>query len=211
MENRHPTKDIPFFFGAITYLQTSERDPESGCLHAQHRTSEFRGSGDVKGRTIPNQPHLILDEDSGPGKYVGTTLTIYPTHPLKSRFKGPYFAFPYLEGNLKVYVDGEVGEPGPERIDKPVGAPRGRQSIECTGVEDYFLSGFYYVTGPFGAMYHGCPVRSMWSGVVSQYRFHELDPYPWNERIRMTITHGEFDQVDCKMESLAFYYRQAGP
>jgi hypothetical protein len=44
--------------------------------------------------------------------------------------------------------------------------------------------------------------------VVSQYRFHEADPYPWQDRIRMTMTHGEFDNVDCRMESLAFYYKK---
>ncbi len=90
--------------------------------------------------------------------------------------------------------------------EKPVGMPQGPQSIECTGVEDYFLSGWYYSTGPFAALYHGCPVKSLWSGVVSQYRYHEADPYPWNDRIRVTITHGQFDQVDCAMKSLAFYY-----
>jgi hypothetical protein len=158
---------------------------------------------------VPDNPHLILEEDSGPGHFAGTTLTIYPNHPIKSRFKGPYFLFPYLEGNLKVYVDDEVGKPGPDVIEKPVGSPYGAECIECTGVEDYFLSGFYYITGPFSALYHGCPVRSKLTGAVNQYRFHEADPYPWNDRIRMSVTHGEFDQVDCRMESLAFYYRVA--
>jgi len=136
------------------------------------------------------------------------TLAFYPNHPIKSRYKKPFFAFPYLEGNLKVYVDDEVRDQGPAMIEKAVGTPKGPQSIECTGVEDYFLSGWYYITGPFAALYHGCPVRSLWSGVVSQYRFHESDPYPWKDRIRMTMTHGEFDNVDCKMESLAFYYKK---
>jgi hypothetical protein len=106
-------------------------------------------------------------------------------------------------------VDDEVKEQGPEMIAKPIGSPRGPHSIECAGVEDYFLSGWwYYVKGPFAALYHGYPVRSVWSGVVSQYRFHEADSYPWQNRVRMTITHGEFDNVDCRMESLAFYYRK---
>ncbi|OGP61631.1 MAG: hypothetical protein A2V67_01865 [Deltaproteobacteria bacterium RBG_13_61_14] len=210
MENRHPSQSIALFFGAITFHQVPELGPETGCLHAQYRASDFRGSEDVDGATIPNHPHLILEEDSGPGHFVGMTLTFYPNHPIRSRFKTPYFLFPYLEGNLKVYVDAEVREPLPARIEKPVGSPPGPQSIECTGVEDYFLSGWYYINGPFAALYHGCPVKSYLTGVVSQYRFHEADPYPWQERIRMTMTHGEFDQVDCRMESLAFYYKKAG-
>ncbi len=209
MENRHATRDVPLFFGAITYVQTPAPDPDAGSLFAQYHERDFRGSADLRGAMVPNDPHLVLEENEGPGHYVGMSLTLYPNRPLRSRFKPPYFAFPYLEGNLKVYADDEVRGPAPNMIEKPVGAQPGPQSIECTGVEDYFLSGWYYIKGPFAALYHGCPVRSMLSGVVSQYRFHELDPYPWTERIRMTLTHGEFDNVDCRMESLAFYYKKA--
>lgn len=208
MENRHPSRAIPLFFGAITYHELPEFDRDAGYLHSQFTENTFTGSDDIDGDKVPNNPHVILDEDGGPGHYVGTTLTIYPTRSLKSRFKSPYFLFPYLEGNLKVFVDDEVGEQGPAMIEKPVGSPHGKQSIECTGVEDYFLSGWYYITGPFSALYHGCPVKSYLTGVVSQYRFHEADPYPWKDRIRMTITHGEFDHVDCRMESLAFFYKK---
>jgi hypothetical protein len=210
MENRHPKRDIQLFYGAITYVQAPELPPDAGYLYAQYHARDFIGSKDISGTMVPNDPHLILEENAGPGHFAGTTLAIYPTHPFKSRIKPPFFAFPYLEGNLKVYVDDEVGDRGPAMIAKPLGAPPGRQSIECTGVEDYFLSGWYYISGPFAALYHGCPVRSLWSGVVSQYRSHEADPYPWQDRIRMTITHGEFDDVDCRMESLAFYYRKEG-
>jgi len=209
MENRHRTRTIPMFYGAITYHQLPEIGPETGYLNAQYQESVFIGSADISGSRVPNNPHVILEETSGPGHYAGMNLTIFPTHQIRSRFKPPFFIFPYLEGNLKVYVDDEVGERGPAIIDKPVGAPRGKQSIECTGVEDYFLSGWYYIKGPFSSLYHGCPVRSVLTGAISQYRFHEMDPYPWRDRIRMTITHGEFDNVDCRMESLAFYYKQA--
>lgn len=209
MENRHPKKNIPFFFGAIGYSRMESLPPDTGMLHAQYHASDFVGSKDVKGAIVPDNPHLILEEHNGPGHFAGTTLTIYPNHVIKSRFKGPYFLFPYLEGNLKVYIDDEVGEPGPDVVEKPVGSPYGAESIECTGVEDYFLSGFYYITGPFSAPYHGCPVRSQLTGAVTQYRFHEADPYPWNDRIRITVTHGEFDQVDCRIESLAYYYKLA--
>lgn len=208
MENKHPTRTIPMFYGAITYHQLPEVGSGTGYLNGQYRVSTFTNSDDIAGSRVPNNPHLILEENSGPGHYTGINLAIFPTHPIKSRFKSPFFIFPYLEGNLKVYVDDEVGEIGPAIIDKPVGAPYGRQSIECTGVEDYFLSGWYYIKGPFSSLYHGCPIRSVLTGAISQYRFHEADPYPWNNRIRMTITHGEFDNVDCRMESLAFYYKQ---
>ena len=209
MENRHPTRTIPLFYGAITYHELPELEPEVGYLNSQYHENVFTNSPDVDGTRVPNNPHVILEEDTGPGHFMGMTHTIYPTRSLKSRFKMPYFLFPYLEGNLKLFVDDEVGEIGPSMVDKPERAPYGSQSIECTGVEDYFLSGWYYIKGPFSALYHGCPVKSYLTGVVSQYRFHEADPYPWKDRILMTITHGEFDHIDCRMESLAFYYKQA--
>lgn len=209
MENRHKSRKIPLFYGAVTYHQVPEIEPDVGYLYAQYTSNTFVDSNNLDGPMVPNNPHIILEENSGPGHFVGTTLTIFPTSQLKSRFKTPYFLFPYLEGNLKLFVDDEVGDIGPPMVEKPPGAPHGAQSLECTGMEDYFLSGWYYIKGPFSALYHGCPIKSYLTGVVSQYRFHEADPYPWNDRVRMTITHGEFDNVDCRMESLAFYYKQA--
>lgn len=207
LENRHPTQVLGYFYGAVSYESVPELEPDVGYLHTQFHARTFDGSARVRGDRVPNDPHVILEEDGGAGHYVGQTLTLYATRFLRSRFRGPYFGFPYLEGNLKVFIDDEVTEPGPALIAKPVGAARGSQSIEHTGVEDYALSAWYFEAAPFSALWHGCPVRSTWSGTVSLYRFHEMDPYPWQRRIRMTLTHGEFDDVDCRFESLAYFYR----
>jgi hypothetical protein len=207
LENRHPTQGIVCLFGAVSYYELPELDPELGYLHTQYQARTFSGSPRVAGDRVPNDPHLVLQVDSGPGHYIGLTLTIYPPSALRSRFRPPYIGFPYLEGNLKVFVDDEVQEPEAKLISKPLGAPQGAQSIEHTGVEDYALSAWYFQQAPFSALWHGCPVRSWLTGAVSLYRFHELDAYPWQRRIRMTLTHGEFDDVDCRMESLAYYYQ----
>ena len=34
-------------------------------------------------------------------------------------------------------------------------------------------------------------------------------PCAWNDRIPMTITHGEFSEIDRRIESLAYYYKYA--
>ncbi len=204
IENRGD-KTIPLFFGAVTYAQLKEPLAAPGYFHAQYRAREFRDSPQISGSKVPNQPFVILQEN-GAGQYLGVTLTFNPLS-LIQRFTPPYFLFPYLEGNLKVYVDDE--EPGKEPfLEKPVGAPRGPQSVEYTGVEDYFHSGWYYVTGPFAGPLFGCPVREILSGKVSSYRFHPLDGFRWQKKILITLTHGEFDQVDCKLESVAYYYRK---
>lgn len=207
LENRHPSRAIPLLFGAVTYHQLPSLPPGVGRLHGQHALRRFEGSRPVRGSRLANDPHVLLDVEGCQGRFVGTSLAIRPTHWLRSRLVWPYIAFPYLEGNLKVYVDEEVGSLEPAVVDKPVGAPQGPHSVEWTGVEDYCLSGWYYKDAPFGAPSHGCPVRSWLTGVVAQFRLHELDPYPWRDRVRITVHHGEHDQVDCEMESLAFYYR----
>ncbi len=207
MENRHSRKPVLAFYGAVTFAQLPEFPDNTGIFHARYSKSDFRGSPDISGSMVPNDPHVILEE-SGKGHYAGTTLTIKPNHWLKSRFKKPYFLFPYLEGNLKVYIDGEEPASVEKIMDKPVGSGRGGQSIEYTGVEDYFNSGWYYAKGPFSAEYHGCPVKKYISGAVAQYRFHETDAYTWDRNIRITVTHGEFDNVDCIMESVAYYYKK---
>ena len=51
-------------------------------------------------------------------------------------------------------------------------------------------------------------VRSLWSGEVAQYRFYDVDALTWEKEIQVTLTHGEFDQVDCAMESVAYYYKK---
>jgi len=213
IENRGD-KMVPLFFGAITYakmmgnhtgLPVQELPEIPGYFYARYRAQEFRNSPDISGSKIPNQPYLILEENDA-GQYLGLTLTLSPISQL-SRFQPPYFLFPYLEGNLKVYVDDEepVKEPF---VEKPVGALRGPQSVEYTGVEDYFHSGWYYVKGAFAGPLFGCPVKSVLSGKVSQYRFHPLDGFRWKKKIIITLTHGEFDNVDCQMESVAYYYKQ---
>ena len=89
MENRHEKKDIPFFFGAIGYTKMEGLPPDSGMLHAQYHASNFVGSKDVKGAMVPDNPHLILEADNGPGHFAGTTLTIYPNHPNLDRLELP--------------------------------------------------------------------------------------------------------------------------
>jgi hypothetical protein len=206
MQNRDPRRPLAIFAGAVTWNQLPRWEDDLAFFHAHYAKRVFRNSPEVSGSQVPNDPHLLLSE-TGRGHYVGTSLTIRPTG-LGSRIKSPYFIFPYLEGNLKVYVDGERPVSAEKIIEKPVGAPRGGQSLEYTGVEDYFNSGWYYVKGPYSAAMHGCPLRSILWGDVAQYRFHDADAFTWEKEIQVTLTHGEFDHVDCAMESVAYYYKQ---
>jgi hypothetical protein len=96
-------------------------------FHAQFRRAATR----------TGQPLVLLDA-AGRGHYVGTLLSMQPR-----RGRGMW----YLEGNERVFIDGET-----------------TPSIIGTGTEDYFSSGWYFDTGPYSAPYHGATDASRSSG-----------------------------------------------
>ena len=65
-------------------------------------------------------------------------------------------------------------------IDEDWQAPR----ITGTGLEDYFLGGWYFREGPFTGPLHGVPSKDAFNASVSMYRIHELDAISFNERIK---------------------------
>jgi hypothetical protein len=116
----------------------------------------------------------------------------------------------FLEGNTKIWVDGET-----------------EQSIEYTGLEDYYQAAWYYVKtkfrsgAEFDAPYHGLTVKSLnkmgmlgsmlFSSMkpmrLSQYRFHP-EGIPFDKSIRVTVHHGEFDEIPSNFSSVAYWYQE---
>lgn len=72
--------------------------------------------------------------------------------------------FGYLEGDESIFVN---GEPSP--------------GIIGTGTEDYFSSGWYYITGEYSAPYHGVTVKDEERGRINSYRWHIEDPIPFKK------------------------------
>ena len=140
-------------------------------FHAQFR----------RATTVRGTPVTVLEAD-GRGHYVGTLLAMQPRHG-RSLW--------YLEGNERVFVDGEH-------------APR----VLGTGTEDYFSSGWYFDTGPYSAPYHGAPIKDTLSGRISAYRWHIEDPIPFTRRIAFTIEHGGTnDAPGTDYSSVAYWYQ----
>ena len=198
--NKNEKLSIPAFYGAVTYMRYPDEKPleNQAYFHAKYR-QEFP--------CTRGQPYLMLDTPSmgladRPGHYVGIVLNTEGATK-KSRF---YF----LEGNTKVYVDGEA-----------------EQSLEYTGMEDYYQGAWYYTKTKyrrrteFSAPYHGLTVKTLNRfGMVgsmllagqkpmrlSQYRFHP-EGIPFQKSIRITVHHGEFDEVDTNFSSVAYWYQQ---
>lgn len=113
-------------------------------------------------RSKKGQPISIL-ETTGRGHYVGTLLSMQPE-------RGSHLG--YLEGDELIYLDGE---------EKP--------SIIGTGTEDYFSSGWYYITGEYSAPYHGVTIKDD-RGRINTYRWHIEGPIPFQTSFKFDIEHG---------------------
>jgi hypothetical protein len=198
--NKNPDMIVPAFYGAVTYL----RFPDSTPLEKQ---AYFHAKFREESPTRIGEPYLILDTQAmnrsgGAGHYVGVVLNTEGARKA-SRF---YF----LEGNTKIFVDGED-----------------EQSLEYTGLEDYYQGAWYYTKTrnrgktEFCAPYHGLTVKSLnrWgmagsvllAGIkrmkLSQYRFHP-EGVPFQSSIRVTVHHGEFDEVESNFSSVAYWYQE---
>lgn len=130
--------------------------------------------------TVNGKPYTIL-ETTGKGQYVGTLMSMQA---MQGRGLG------YLEGDEQVRVDGEA---------KP--------SIDGTGTEDYFSSGWYYDTGVYSAPYHGVTIKDAVRGRINTYRWHIEDPIPFEKSLKFDIEHGPVNDVRADYSSVAYYYQ----
>ncbi|HEY1763367.1 MAG TPA: glycoside hydrolase family 172 protein [Opitutaceae bacterium] len=143
-------------------------------------TRHFHAQFRRENPTTPGKNYTIL-ETTGEGHYVGTALFMTG------------LTMGFLEGNEMVYIDGDT---------KP--------TIEGTGTEDYFCSGWYFDRGLYSAPYHGVVIKDEKHPRVSAYRWHIEDAIPFSKSIRFTIEHGAQDTVSADYSSVAYYYL-AGP
>jgi hypothetical protein len=94
-------------------------------------------------------------------------------------------------------------------------------------MEDYYQGAWYYMKTKyrgrteFCAPYHGLTVKTLsrfglmgmalLGGLkpqrLSQYRFHP-EGIPFQKSIRITVHHGEFDEVAANFSSVAYWYQQ---
>ncbi|SDS68616.1 Protein of unknown function [Microlunatus soli] len=113
------------------------------------------------GRQSGSEP-LLLAELTGSGRYLGCTLSCQGERP-------NYLS--YLEAPEHVFIDDNWTAP----------------QIVGTGLEDYFLGGWYFREGPFIGPSHGVPVKDTLDSSVAMYRMHDLDAIRFDRRFRMTF------------------------
>ena len=125
--------------------------------------------------------NYTLLEATGAGHYVGTALFMQnrQAHGLG-----------FLEGDEMIYVDSET-------------AP----SINGTGTEDYFSSGWYFDRGTYSAPFHGVTLLEPDAGRVSAYRWHIEDTIPFTKSLKVTIEHGTNNDTEADYSSVAYWYQ----
>ncbi len=77
----------------------------------------------------------------------------------------------FLEAPEYVYVDNDWETP----------------RIAGTGLEDYFLGGWYFREGTLAGPYHGVPIKDTLNACVAMYRIHENDVIHFKERLKFAF------------------------
>ena len=99
----------------------------------------------------------------------------------------------YLEGDEKVYVDGETFP-----------------SIYGTGTEDFYTGGWYFDQGVFNVAYHGATIKEDNISRVSAYRFQIQDCVPFRHDFKIDIEHGGMNDYPGAVYSCVAYWYQEG-
>ncbi len=128
--------------------------------------------------------YSILDA-VGSGHYVGCNFNI---HNLRMTREWNW----YGEGDDMIFIDGEPWPP----------------SLHGTGTEDYFNTA-WCPQQEIQTPYHGIIMGGgpNWSGKISTYRYHILDPVIFRKSIRVTIEHGHNNHRSDDLASTAYWYQ----
>ncbi len=110
----------------------------------------------------PGPAALDLATVEGCGSYLGCTLSMQGRDP-------GYLSF--LEAPEQVYVDEDWEQP----------------RIVGTGIEDYFLGGWYFREGTFTGPTHGVTVKDVLNASIAMYRIHDADAIHFRRRMRFSF------------------------
>ncbi|MDA3799629.1 MAG: DUF2961 domain-containing protein [Kiritimatiellae bacterium] len=134
------------------------------------------------GRNPGPEPITVLDAQ-GKGHFVGCTLAAQGE-------RKSYLSF--LEAPEYVYIDDDWQKP----------------QIVGTGLEDYFLGGWYFREGPFAGELHGVTSKDALNSSIAMYRVHELDAIRFEKRLRFEFANPwDPDKLQpFSHSSAAFYY-----
>ena len=186
--------EIQSFYYYIDYEEYDELEPGLGRLHATwRRENPTAGVPDegmenrewlFGGQNPDGAGNYVIMEAEGRGHYVGCNVNV---HNLRETEEFNW----YGEGDDMIFID---GEPLPSTVG--------------TGTEDYYGMS-WCPTQEYCAPYHGLPLPGghNWSGKITWYRYHILDPVYFEKSIRVTIEHGHANRRSDDYSSTAYWYQ----
>ncbi len=126
---------------------------------------------------------IPIAEIEGRGHFVGCVLSAQASDP-------KYFGF--LEAPEYIYVDDDWTKP----------------RIIGTGLEDYFLGGWYFREGPFIGELNGVTAKDNADSSIAMYRMYDSDAIPFNKRFKFDfVSNQKMDWLKpFAYSAVAFYY-----
>lgn len=126
---------------------------------------------------------MLVLEAEGRGHFVGCVVSA-------QAFEKNYLSF--LEAPEHISVDDDWESP----------------RIVGTGLEDYFLGGWYFREGEFAGELHGVPSKDSLNASIAMYRVHEADAIHFERRLKFQFVN-PWDPERLKpfvYSSVAFHY-----
>ncbi|CAI6083883.1 glycoside hydrolase family 172 protein [Cohnella sp. JJ-181] len=163
------------------HAQWRRECPTDGIEEAGADNAEF----EFGGKNTTGEGNYVILEAAGKGHYIGCNFNV---HNLRETREWNW----YGEGDDMIFIDGEPWPP----------------TLHGTGMEDYFNTAWcpqQEVCTPYhGIILGGGP---NWSGKISTYRYHVLDPIMFDDSIRVTIEHGHNNHRSDDVSSTAYWYQ----
>ncbi len=187
-KNNVPIGYFHCHFRRVDYKKDQKRDYQTdeklGFLRWQ-----LNGGNNTRKNGGYDRNHQILEAE-GKGQYVGSHIDI--DNRLRIQALLPGMNWPG-EGDEMIFIDEDVG---------------GEPTLYGTGTEDYVNTAFC-PTQKYDGLFHGV-IKGDWNpiGKLSYYRYHVLDPIPFEEKIKVTIEHGHNNLRGDIWETTAYWYQQ---
>ncbi|RAP77533.1 glycoside hydrolase family 172 protein [Paenibacillus montanisoli] len=164
------------------HAQWNRENPTDGIPDAGVDNAYF----EFGGKNTTGDGNYVILEAEGTGHYIGCNFNV---HNLRDTSEWNW----YGEGDDMIFIDGEPWPP----------------TLHGTGMEDYFNTAWcpqQEVCTPYhGIILGGGP---NWSGKISTYRYHILDPIMFDKSIKVTIEHGHNNHRSDDVSSTAYWYQQ---
>jgi hypothetical protein len=191
IENESDINLVCYFY--IDYEEHPTIDENLGRFHALWRRENPCEGNDYatirkvefnhKKNLTHDKDYIVLDAE-GEGHYVGMHLDIH------NLFETEKHNWP---GEGDDYIEIDDGE----------------TILYGTGTEDYFC-GAWCPSQFYNSPYFGItlPGGENWSGKISYYRYHILDPIYFHKNIKVKIEHGHANQRSDDWSSTAYWYQK---